>query len=450
VDVSVRRLFGQEAGGVFVLGDPRLGAVLRALRMERGLTRDVVAGLVPCAPSLVSQVESGARALLPWLAGRLDQVYGSGATISVLTGPGGYHWGQGCANLEADDRVVLVRLPKGEVMVPVSRRALLTGLGVGAMSGVLVDIGSASAGVPADEELLADLTGSLASLQAAGRVLPPGRLIDPLIGQVGLLDVMRRRAPALLRRDFLMLQAQYAEYLSWMVQEAGDPAGSVQWVDRTRQWADQADWPAMVAYTHVRRSVVASTCVGDGSAAVEHAARALRVVGAPAAVRAQAVKQMAYGHALTGYSEGCKAALEQTYRLLGSASAAGELANQPIGRRIVDIESALSQYRGTCDVYLGGADKAIPFLESSQVAYGTAHGSRSRHYAVSNARLGRAYAQSGDPDRACELALEAADSAAVVDSLTTRTELQRILPLLGRWPGREDVAEVRHRINALA
>jgi hypothetical protein len=335
-------------------------------------------------------------------------------------------------------------------MVPVPRRALLTALSVGAMSGVLVDVREAFAAVPADEELLADLTGSLSALQAAGRVMAPGRLIDPLIGQVGLLEVIRQRAGQHLRRDYLVLQAQYAEYLSWMAQEAGDPADSVHWLDRTQQWADQAGWPAMIAYSHVRRSVLASTCAGNGSAAVEHALRALRVDGVPAAVRAQAVKQVAYGHALTGRSEGCKRALERTHHLLGSESAVADRANQPIGRRIVDVESALAQYRGTCDVYLGGAEKAIPFLEESQVAYGAARGSGSRHYAVSGARLSRAYAQSGEPGRACELALAALDTAAVVDSLTTRMELGRVLAPLARWPGREDVAEVRHRISALA
>jgi hypothetical protein len=60
-----------------------------------------------------------------------------------------------------------------------------------------------------------------------------------------------------------------------------------------------------------------------------------------------------------------------------------------------------------------------------------------------------AHAQAGDPDRACVLAVEALDTGQVLDSWTTRIELRRTLKPLARWPGREDVAEVRHRITTL-
>jgi hypothetical protein len=433
---------------VLVHGDPRLGAVLRALRMEQGLTRDVVAGRVPCAPSLVSQVESGARALMPWLAGRLDEVYRTGTTVSALTGPDPYHSAHGCATLEEDDRIVLVRLPKGGVMVPVPRRALLTALGVGSTIGALGSVHEATAGVPADEELLADLTDSLCSLQAAGRILPPDRLIDPLIGQVGLLDTVRRKAPRPLGRDYLVLQAQYAEYLSWMVQESGDASGSVYWVDRARQWAEQAEWPAMIAYSHVRRSTIAGTCTGDGLLAVQHAQRVLRM-GAPLMVQAQATKQMAYGYALAGRPNACYRVLDQMADTFDVVSAQAEEPDPLLGLRNIDVPALVAQYRGTCDVYLGAGERAIPLLGSSQAAHEAAAGSGSRHHAITGARLARAHAQAGDPDRACALALEALGTGGAVDSLSTRTELRRMLPPLDRWPARQDVAEVRNQITAL-
>jgi hypothetical protein len=432
---------------VLVLGDPRLGAVLRALRMERGLTRDVVAGLVPCAPSLVSQVESGARALLPWLAGRLDQVYGSGATISVLTGPGGYHWGQGCANLEADDRVVLVRLPKGEVMVPVSRRALLVALGSGSTVGVLRGVHDATAAVPADEELLAGLTDSLRGLQAGGFVLPPAQLVDSLTGQVALLEVMRRRAPVPLRRDYAKLQAQYAGDLSWMVHEAGDPGGALYWIDRVQHWAGLAEWPAMAAYAHVRRSTMVSSSCGDGRAAVEHAVQALRTIGAPAQVRGEAAKQLAYGYALAGNPDACHRALDLMAGLFDLAPGDADAPDQIIGLRGSGATaSLLAQFRATCDVYLGGGQYAVAALDSSRAAYAPG----SRPYAITSARLAQAYAQAGAPEQACALAVESLGTAQALDSLSARTELRRMLPPLNRWPSRQDVAEVRHRINALS
>ncbi len=429
-------------------GDPRLGAVLRALRTEQDLTRDVVASQIPCAPAQVSQVESGARALLPWLARRMDRVYGTGTAISALTNPGLIPSGRGCATLYAGDGVVLVRPPEGGVMVPVSRRALLEALGMGATFGVLWNVDAAAAGVAADEQTLAGLTDGLRSFQTAGRILPPGRLVDPLIGQVAVLDTLRRRARRPLRRSYLMLQAEYADYLCRMVQEAGDPAGSVYWVDRARDWAEQAGWPAMTAYTHVRRSILATVCASDGALAVEHARRAFHP-SAPVMVRAYAARQMAYGHALAGHPNAAHRALDQMSTLFDAASTQDEESDHIIGLGGVYGDVAGVVARGTCDVYLGGGERAIPLLDSSQAAHKAAAGPGSRHHAITGARLARAYAQAGEPDRACELALAALDAGGAVDSHATRTELGRLAPTLNRWPGREDVAEVRHQITAL-
>jgi hypothetical protein len=96
-------------------------------------------------------------------------------------------------------------------------------------------------------------------------------LVDSLTGQVAVVDVVRRRAPAHLRRDFLTLQAQYGESLSWMAQESGDLRGATSWVALAEQWGAQAQWPALGAYAHMWRSHLASTYVGDGPLAVEHA-----------------------------------------------------------------------------------------------------------------------------------------------------------------------------------
>jgi hypothetical protein len=49
-----------------------------------------------------------------------------------------------------------------------------------------------------------------------------GRHGRALPGLRGALDDVRHRAPAHLRRDYLMLAAQYAENLSRLVQESGD------------------------------------------------------------------------------------------------------------------------------------------------------------------------------------------------------------------------------------
>jgi hypothetical protein len=111
----------------------------------------------------------------------------------------------------------------------------------------------------------------------------------------------------------------------------------------------------------------------------------------------------------------------------------------------VDDQVMPAQFRATCEVYLGGGDRAITAL----TAYRTAYGPDARRGGVTAARLARAHAQAGDPDRACSLALEALGTGQALDSWTTRIELSRVLAPLNRWPAREDVAEVRHRITTL-
>jgi hypothetical protein len=350
------------------------------------------------------------------------------------------------ATLDGGGVLVLVELPHGGGTMLVPRRAVLAALSIGTTAGALPDLRQALAKVPADEGPLAEQTQTLRALQVAGRVMAPAQVINSLIGQVTVLDVVRHRAPAHLRRDYLMLTAQYAETLSWMVQEAGDLHGAGAWVDRTQVWADWAGWPAMISYTHMRRSMLASSLAGDGPAAVEHALRALHVAGAPPQIKALAAKQMAYGYALAGHTDACRRALDQMAGLFETIASEDQEQEPIIDLGSVDGQILLAQYRATCDVYLGGGAQAIANLESGRAT----HASGSRHHSIPGARLSRAYAQAGDPDRACTLALEALDTGEALDSAVTRVELRRALGPLSRWPGREDVAEVRHRITTLA
>jgi transcriptional regulator with XRE-family HTH domain len=429
-----------------VRGDPGLGAVLRGLRASRLLTQTQVATRVCCDASLVSMVESGKRALQPDLAQRLDHLYGTGTTITSLAGPGALPGAPGRATLEGSDDLVLIQLPLRGVMVPVPRRALLAALSTGVTTGALPGLRGALDDVPADEALLTEQAKSLRALHAAGRVLPPAQLVDPLIGQVTVLDAVRHRAPAHLRRDYLMLAAQYAENLSRLVQESGDPTAAATWIDRAQHWADRARWPAMSAYTHVRRSILASTCAGGGRAVVEHAAHALRAPDAPRWVRAEAAKQVAYGHALTGRPDACDRYLDLALALFDGAPTHDEDPDPIIGLHSgLDMTSLLAQFQGTCDVYLGGGEHAAHLLTPALATYRPG----SRPHAIASARLARAHAQAGDPDQACALALQAVDTGQALDSRNTRVELRRTLKPLDRWPGREDVAEVRHRITTL-
>lgn len=217
-------------------------------------------------------------------------------------------------------------------------------------------------------------------------------------------------------------------------------------MDRAQQWASVAGWQAMTAYAHVRRSMLAISHASDGLAAAEQAAIAFRVPGSPRRIRGLAAKQMAFGFALAGRPDASKRALDQAIGLLG-ADAHGEDEDWPsVGQLSVDIADLLVIYQATCDVYLGGGERVITALSPLIDGLGTA--SR-RTQAITQAKLAQAYARAGEPAAACELAWQAADAAIALGSRSTEGELRRVLPALARWPGREDVAELRNRLAML-
>lgn len=415
------------------------------MRLSRGLTLASAAGRVGCAESLMSQVETGHRGLQPWLATALDLAYGTGGAITALadtsanSGRAADNGGHGAA-----DDVVLVMIPGRGISVPVSRRELLAALGIGAVSGSLLGpLQRAFANVVPDEEVLAGVEQALTGLKAAGRVMPPAQVIGPLTAQVALIEALRRRAPDPLRGRFTVLQARYAESLSWMAEEAGDLTTALYWVDRAEHWAQICGWRAMVAYAHVRRSMLAISYAGDGSAAVEQAQLALRVPGAPARIRAMASKQAAYGYALAGQPDASRYALDDTAALLATA---GDEAERDLpGQNSVADPDLMAIFTATCDVYLGAGDRVIGALSPRMTSIGT--GSQ-RSGAITAAKLAQAYAHAGEPGLSCGLILATLDTSATVDSLTTRSELSRALPTLRRWPDRDDVREVTHRLDA--
>lgn len=423
-------------------GDRTLGAVLRQMRTARLLTLAAAARRVGCAESLLSQVENGQRVLQPWLANALDLMYDTGGAVTALSGVPGAVLRPG-DNEGRDDDVVLVLIPSRGINVPVSRRELLAALGIGAFGGSLLPaLQRAAAAVVPDDEVLGELEQTLTGLKAAGRIMPPSRLIGPLTAQVALIEALRRRAPDPLGERYTRLQARYAESLSWMAEEAGDLTAALYWTDRAEHWAQVSGWRSMACYAHVRRSMLAISYASDGLAAVEQAQMAMRVTGASTRVRAMASKQAAYGYALAGQPDPTRYALDATASLLDQARADEPETHAPGQNSVADAD-LMAIFQATCDVYLGAGHRVIDALEPRMTTIGTrSH----RTSAITAAKLAQAYAHAGEPGRACGLILATFETAASVDSLTTRSELIRALPTLNRWPGRDDVREVRHRL----
>lgn len=428
-----------------VPGDAQLGGVLRELRTVRRLTLAAVARQARCTPALVSYVETGHRQLQSWLAEELDRVYETGGVISSLARGIGNKSNENPGFGVPDSDLFVVSLPQGGVAMPLSRREVLTALGLGVVTGGLQgEFERALDGIELDGDVLHSLDNAYGGFKDAARVLPPAQLIDAMIGNVAILDGLRRRATSGDRHRYGTLQARYASMLSWLSEEAGDLPGAVWWIDRASQWAQAAHWSGMTAWGFVRRSAIVKCFSGDGLRVVDQARPLLEIPHASPWMKGLAAKNVAYGYALAGNRD-------ESHRALDAAM--GWL-TQPVREDDVMLaahsvvgDDLFAVHQATCDIYSGYGARAIPVLEPrlepvARISFRVA--------TVTRAGLAWAYANAGQPAEACRVAWETLDAIEQIDSLGARNELRRAVPVLNRWHGRSDVQDVMHRLGSHA
>ncbi|WP_245533449.1 hypothetical protein [Actinoalloteichus spitiensis] len=334
--------------------------------------------------------------------------------------------------------------------MPVSRRELLAGLSIGALGGALADrvdhmLGRLDLGDDAAGDALAEFERAFAGFSTMARSLPPARLIDGMISQVALLDRLRRRAPASRRGAYAIMQARYAESLSWLCEEASDVTSALYWVDRAAQWAAAARWEPMVGYTFVRRSMLVINFTGDRLRAVDAAAPVLDMPEL-SWVRGLAAKETAKGYALAGQGDASARVLDEAMRLLAQPSRDDEVR---LGQRSVVGDDLYAVYQTTCDIYLGLGTDVIDALQPR--LDGLARSSP-RTATISRAKLAHAYANAGQPADAVRLAWETLDAHDQVGSHSALSEVRRTSHVLRQWKVRADVrgeiSDLAHRLSS--
>ncbi|MGH3906138.1 MAG: helix-turn-helix domain-containing protein [Pseudonocardiaceae bacterium] len=423
-------------------GDATLGAVLRELRTARGLTLAAVARQAGCAESLVSYVESGQRQVHPWLAEKLDRIYRTGSAVKSLA-RGSSKPSEGQAPEVSRSDVFVVQVPHSGATLPLSRREVMASLGVGiASGGLLAEFERALEAVDLDSDVLQSFEDAYHIFWDIAGMLPLARLLDGMMGDVAVLDVLRRRAVGADWRRCGGLQARYADLLSWMSQEAGDEAGALWWNDRAVQWAQGAGWLAFTARSFVRRTAMVHSFSDDGLRMVDHSRAVLEMSHASPRMKGVAAGDTAYGYALAGIRDESRRALDSATSWLSRPARADD---DTVPREVTaSNEELASLYQTTCDIYLGYGARAIPVLETLPKSFA---GASFRTATATRAKLARAYANAGQPDEACRVAWEALDATEQLGSQLARTELRRALPVLNRWHGRSDVRDVVHRLQ---
>jgi hypothetical protein len=303
-----------------------------------------------------------------------------------------------------------------EDLDPISRRSLF-GAGVGAAFGFSATTAPASAR-EIDPELVTHWTKLRKVLARHDAMFGPHDVLDAVRHELGLIAGHRKIARGDLRTDLLRVEARWAEFASWLSNDAGDWRCRDSWADRALRLAHESEYPNMVAWILLWRSRWA-TKQHDARHAITFAQAAGRTAGTSDRIRALCALKEAHGHALADDDAACERRLADAYGLLDH-----DTADDPwdrVGRRNVTRPYVLAD-EARCWLWLRPRKAIVMFEDASRL---WPHDCTS-HRGVHQARLALACAAAGEPDRAAAEGIRALELARATKSHLNVRELKRL------------------------
>lgn len=240
------------------------------------------------------------------------------------------------------------------------------------------------------------------------------------------------------RQELLTMGSRIAEFLGWLYQDLGNVRAAAYWSDRSMEWAQEAADDHMQSYVLFRKSNQAASQLSP-ERAIGLARAAQRVPGLTSEITALAAQQEAVGYALQGNPKAALAKFDEAHEM-----AAQSRPNDPMGT--LDTSYCTPAYveiqRANCWIDLGEPLRAIQLFEAEIAALPQIYrNDRSVYFA----RLARAYAKAGEPERGSEAATKAlaivsqtgsARTLAELASVAQAVESQRNLPTVATFAER--------------
>lgn len=378
---------------------------LRHWRRSRGMTQDALGQRIGYDNSQVSKVESGDRWPPEDLAQRCDEVLRTGGELAGL-------W----PLVSLERRRVTGEVPAASGPAPAG------GQGAGAAPRRDEPV-EAPVEALLDDGAIAAMAGLLAGYRGAADHVHAATLVAPVEWHLdGLLRALTEQSTPPAR--LLPLAAEWAELAGWLRFDMGAHAAALAWYDRGHQWAMAAHAPDLASRLLARKSTAAWED-RDPVAAVGYAEAARGVDGIAPVARTWAGLALARAQALAGDRYACEklldAAAEETE---AAARADGEPAwwwlRGPAGIQVPRLARATCLRELAARGVPGMARRAAGEFTGALAAIGD---DSPRDQALFSARLADAYLHAGDPVRAVEAALRAADSGRVTRSRRSIREL---------------------------
>jgi hypothetical protein len=375
-----------------------VGRVIRAYRCHpfhgHRLPQTLVAGWLHMSQAAVCRIETGRRRLTIDEVRYIAQVLGMPVAAVPWT-----------PQHEAREDVD-----------PIKRRSLL-GAGLGATFGLSYPFNNPRASAAIDSELVSHWMKLMSVLTRHDAMFGPRDVLDTVRHELGVIAEHRRVARGELRTQLFRVESRWSWFASWLGRDTGAPRLADECADRALRLAHEANYPSMVAYVLMRRSLWAS----DAHAATALARAARRTPGASDQVRALSALRMAYGSALAGDAMACERSLADAYGLLerprdGRTALWDDLGDREVSRPYVLAEEA------RCWMLLRPT-KAVDLFGDVVRLWPR---DRMRGHGIHQAHLAVACALAGEPERAATEGVKALDIARMTGSDVTARELGQL------------------------
>jgi transcriptional regulator with XRE-family HTH domain len=425
---------------VHVVDQPILfGEQLRRRRLAAGITLTSLARQVHYSKSQLSKVERSIKMPSRDLARLCDAVLDAGGALAAMVSekPSG---AEVAAATDGDEEVWLMQLsPDGESWIqPMSRRQVIA---AGAVSIPAISIGRPGVAFNVEDTTLLGIFRSVFDqYRQLGQVVEPGLLLPALIAQTYLLQELSDGAPARTRQGLLILGSRYAEYVGWLVQEAGKEQAALWWTRHAVDLAAAGHDRHFAAYGLVREALV--TLYRQDAAQTIELARRAQDSKVPQRIRGLAAQREAQGHALAGDYDACMRSLESARTLLSGQTPAPDPGSPVIGT--TNLADPAEMIRGWC-LYDLGRPLAAAEIIGKQMARVPGRATRTRvRYGVRGAL---AYAAAGEVDHASYLTARLLDDVLTVGSATIATDLRSLARTLSRHRGSASVRDLEPKLG---
>jgi hypothetical protein len=272
----------------------------------------------------------------------------------------------------------------------------------------------------------------------ADQILGPHQLLGPVMSQLDMLDGLRQHARPPVAKPLLRVLGQYAEFVGWLQQDAGDLPAAMYWSDRATQWAQSASDYQMAAHLLVRKSNIAYLA-DDANTVIELAAAAQDAPGdIDPKITALAAQQEARGWAMINNGDRCRRKLDTAAQLLSTHPDGGE-PTTTVYIQYYDL-GVLEDQSATCYRSIGRAKDAIAIFERRIAGSLDANLHRDCGYQMAKLANTVLATKQPEPERAAQLGLTCLDLAHQTGSARIGKELGTLdATLTARWPDQPDV-----------